>query len=202
MQALYNQLFVLYIFIFLGWLLGTVKKDAESKSSLLSFLLVNLFFPCKLFLNFSKNFTTTYLRENYMTLFLSVGILLVLVMLGQLIPKLLTKKSYEQKVYSYNTTISNYAYFGYVLVEETLGAAAMNNMMVFCIPLSLYCYTFGVAMLKNQKISLKSLFNTMTVSIAAEMNGVFIFVRLVSFVSIEVSSGRKSAYCVTSVTSS
>ena len=43
---------------------------------------------------------------------------------------------------------------------------------------------------------------SVTVSIAAEMNGVFIFVREVSLVSSEVSSGRKSAYCVTSVTSS
>ena len=43
---------------------------------------------------------------------------------------------------------------------------------------------------------------SVTVSIAAEMNGIFIVVRLVSFVSSEASSGRKSAYCVTSVTSS
>ena len=43
---------------------------------------------------------------------------------------------------------------------------------------------------------------SVTVSIAADMNGTFIFVRLVSLVSSEVSSGRKSAYCVTRVTSS
>ena len=43
---------------------------------------------------------------------------------------------------------------------------------------------------------------SVTVSIAADMNGTFILVRLVSFVSRDVSSGRKSAYCVTSVTSS
>ena len=43
---------------------------------------------------------------------------------------------------------------------------------------------------------------SVTVSIAAEMNGIFIVVRLVSFVSRDASSGRKSAYCVTSVTSS
>ena len=43
---------------------------------------------------------------------------------------------------------------------------------------------------------------SVTVSIAAEMKGIFIVVRLVSFVSSDASSGRKSAYCVTSVTSS
>ena len=165
MSALFEQLFVLYLFIFLGWLLGKLKKGVADKSSLLSFLLVNLFFPCKLFLNYANNFTVSYIRQNYMTLFISTGILLVLVLIGQLLPKMLTKHSYERKVYSYNTTITNYAYFGYVLVEQVFGEAAMNNMMVYCIPCSLYCYTFGVSMLMDRKVSAKSLCNTITISI-------------------------------------
>ena len=166
MSTLFEQLFVLYLFIFLGWLLGKLKKDAAEKSGLLSFLLVNLFFPCKLFLNYADRFTVSYVRQNYMTFFISTGILLILVLIGQLLPRLLTKHSYERKVYSYNTSIANYAYFGYVLVEQVFGPAAMNNMMVCCIPASLYCYTFGVSMLMDKKVSGKSLLNTITVSIA------------------------------------
>lgn len=166
MDALFQQLFVLYLFIFLGWLLGRLKKDAAQKSSLLSFLLVNLFFPCKLFLNYAKRFTVEYIRLNYMSFFIAAGILAVLVLIGELLPRQLTKHSYERKVYSYNTTITNYAYFGYVLVEQVFGPAAMNNMMVFCIPLSLYCYTFGVSKLMDRKVSLRSLLNTITITIA------------------------------------
>ena len=165
MGALFNQLLVLYLFIFLGWLLGRIKKDAAQKSSLLSFLLVNLFFPCKLFLNYAEHFTVAYIRQNYLTLFITIGILAVLALIGELFPALLTRHSYERKVYSYNTTITNYAYFGYVLVEQVFGPAAMNNMMVFCIPLSLYCYTFGVSKLMDRKVSLKALCNTITISI-------------------------------------
>jgi len=172
MSALFEQLFVLYLFIFLGWLLGKRKKEAAEKSNILSFLLVNLFFPCKLFLNYANHFTVSYLRQNYLTLFISTGILLVLVLFGHLLPRLLTKHSYERKVYSYNTTITNYAYFGYVLVEQVFGEAAMNNMMVFCIPCSLYCYTFGVSLLMDRKVSFKSLLNTITVSIAWALYGV------------------------------
>lgn len=166
MNALFKQMFVMYFFIFTGWLLGRIKKDAAQKSGLLSFLLVNLFLPCKLFLNYADRFTVEYIRQNYMTLFIAAGILAVLVLIAQLLPRLLTRHSYERKVYSYNTTIANYAYFGYVLVEQVFGPAAMNNMMVFCIPLSLYCYTFGVAKLMDRKASVKSLCNTITVSIA------------------------------------
>jgi predicted permease len=167
MSTLYGQLMTLYLFIFAGWLLGKAKKDAAEKSSVLSFVLVNLFLPAKVFLNFATNFTVSYVQTNYMTLFIATGILLVLVVLGHNVPKLLTKNSYERKVYNYSTSISNYAYFGYVLVEQVLGPAAMNNLMVFCIPFSIYCYTAGVAMLKNQKLSIKTLFNTVTVSLAA-----------------------------------
>ncbi len=165
MSALFEQLIVLYLFIFLGWLIGKLKKGAADKSSLLSVLLVNFFFPCKIFLNYAENFTVSYIQQNYMTLFISIGILLVMVLIGQLLPRMLTKHSYERKVYSYNTTITNYAYFGYVLVEQVFGPAAMNNMMVFCIPCSIYCYTFGVSMLMDRKLSLKSLCNAITISI-------------------------------------
>lgn len=166
MSVLFEQLFMLYLFIFLGWLLGKLKKDVAEKGNVLSFLLVNLFFPCKLFLNYANHFTVSYIQQNYMTLFISTGILLVLVLIAQVLPRLLTRHSYERKVYSYNTSITNYAYFGYVLVEQVFGPAAMNNMMVFCIPFALYCYTFGVSMLMNRKLSIKSLLNTITVSIA------------------------------------
>lgn len=158
---------MLYAFVFLGWLLGRLRKDTGEKSNLLSYLLVNLFLPCKLFLNFATNFTVGYIQQNYMTLFISTGILLVLVALGALIPRFITKHPYEQKVYNYNTSISNYAYFGYILVEQVFGSAAMNNIMVFCIPFSLYCYTFGVSLLMDRKVSPKALLNTITISIAA-----------------------------------
>ena len=165
MKALYEQLFMLCLFIFLGWLLGALKKDAAQKSGLLSFLLVNLFFPCKIFLSYANNFTVDYIQRNYMTLLISTGILLLMVILGQFLPKILTKDSYQRKLYNYSTSITNYGYFGYVLVGEVFGTAAMNNMMVYCIPCSLYCYTFGVSLLLNKKASIKTLFNTITVSI-------------------------------------
>ena len=59
MGSLFNQLFVLYLFIFLGWLLGRLKKGTGEKSGLLSVLLVNLFFPCKLFLSYAEHFTVS-----------------------------------------------------------------------------------------------------------------------------------------------
>ena len=166
MAALMRQLMVLYIFIVAGLILGRWRKDMAQKSSVLSFLLVNLLLPCKMFLNFSRNFTISYLQNNYVTIFISLGILVLLILAGSVVGKLLSRDKYGQKVYNYSTTVANYAFFGYVLVENTLGEAAMNDMMVFCLPIALYCYTFGVSLLMDKKVSFKSLCNVTTIAIA------------------------------------
>lgn len=166
MAVLLKQMLVLYIFIIAGIVLGRWRKDMAQKSSILSFLLVNLLLPCKMFLNFSRNFTVSYLRNNYVTVFIALGILGLLILAGVLVGKLLTKDQYARKVYNYSTTVANYAFFGYVLVENAFGEAAMNDMMVFCLPIALYCYTFGVAQLMDKKVSAKSLCNVTTIAIA------------------------------------
>ena len=167
MEALVKQLLVLYTFIIVGVILGKWRKDMAGKCDLLSFLTVNMLLPCKMFLNFSKNFTVTYLQNNYITIFISVGILCLLLLIGGLAGKLLSPKDeYGQKIYKYSVVVSNYAYFGYVLMENAFGEAALNDMMVFCIPFALYCYTFGVALLIDKKVSIKSLCNPTTIAIA------------------------------------
>lgn len=169
MEALIKQLLVLYIFIIAGVILGKWRKDMAQRSSLLSFLLVNLLLPAKMFLNFSKNFTVSYLQNNYITIFISLGVLVLLVLAGNGIGKLLSKDRYQRKVISYSITVANYAYFGYVLVENVLGEAALNDMMVFCLPIAVYCYTLGVGLLMDQKASIKSLCNPTTIAIAVGM---------------------------------
>ena len=169
MEALVKQLLVLYSFIIAGILLGRWRKDMADKSSLLSFLTVNLLLPCKMFLNFSRNFTVSYLQNNYITIFISLGFLGLMILAGGLVGKLLSRDGYGQKVYNYSTTVANYAFFGYVLVESVFGEAALNDMMVFCLPFALYCYTFGVALLMDKPVSFRSLCNPTTIAIALGM---------------------------------
>lgn len=164
MGALIEQLCVLYIFIIVGFYLGKKRPDAANNSGILSYVLVNVFFPAKIFLNFSTNFTVDYLKNNYLCVFIGIGLLVLMLVLGIGVAKVLGRTAYEKKVYVYSTAVSNYAYLGYVLVGEALGDAAMNNLMVFCIPVSIFCNTFGIAMLMDKKINLKNLFQPVTVA--------------------------------------
>ena len=164
MGALIEQLFVLYIFIIVGFYLGKKKPDMANHSGVLSFVLVNVFFPAKTFLNFSTNFTVEYVQNNYISVFIALLLLVLMLTLGAPVALLLGRTKYEKKVYVYSTAISNYAYLGYSLVGEALGSAAMNNLMSFCIPISIYCNTVGIAMLMDKKINFKNLFQPVTVS--------------------------------------
>lgn len=169
MGATISQLMILFAFILCGFIIGRIKRIPREKSSILSVLLVNLLLPAKIFLNFSQQCTLEYFTKSYPTLFISTAFLLLLVFVSWLISKPLTKHPYERKVYRYSFAISNYAYLGYVFVENTLGAAALTDMILFCIPFAFYTYTFGYSLLSNKPKSWKNMITPMTVAIALGM---------------------------------
>ena len=167
--ATFSQLAILFIFILCGFAVGKIKKIPREKSSVISALLVNVFLPAKIFLNFSEQCTLDYFSESYPTLIVSTALLLLLVLFSLGLSRLLTKERYERKVYRYSFAISNYAYLGYVFVENTLGKTALTDMILFCIPFAFYTYTFGYTLLSNQSGSWKKLINPMTVVIVFGM---------------------------------
>ncbi len=165
LRTILEQLFVLYTFLLIGWGFGKLKKDLASHTQILSFLLVNLFLPAKVFNSFSKNFTTDYITHNYTTVFISTGLLLLLVAVSLGLSKLLTKEPYEQKVFRYSLTLANYAYMGYALVEDIDGGRVLTNLILFCIPFAIYTYSFGYMLLTESGRSFKKLFNPITCAI-------------------------------------
>ena len=169
MGATISQLIILFAFILFGIVIGKIKHVSREKSSILSLLLVNVFLPAKIFLNFSQQCTLSYFTKSYPTLFVSIAFLFLLVLISWLISKPLTKHPYERKVYRYSFAISNYAYLGYVFVENTLGEKALTDMVLFCIPFAFYTYTFGYSLLSNKPKSWKNIITPMTVAIALGM---------------------------------
>lgn len=169
MLEVFKQLLVLYVFLFIGWVFGKKKKALSSHSELISFLLVNLFLPAKVFLSFSKNFTVSYFTERATTVIFSLSMLLMLVAVAIPISKLFSKDRHDQNVYRYSMTLSNYAYLGYVLIEDVFGTSGLTNLILFCIPFAIYTYSFGYSMLTGKEKSLKKLLNPMMIAIALGM---------------------------------
>lgn len=167
MRVVVEQLLILYVFLFLGWLLGRLKKEQAAKSGLLSLLIVNVFLPCKIFLSLSSNFTVSYIKEKYQLVLFSLVFLLLIVAVVPLVARLFAKRDYEKQIYRYSLTLSNYSYMGYVLVESLFGAAGLIDQILFCIPFALYTYTFGFWMLTNSGKSLRRMVNPLIISMLA-----------------------------------
>ncbi len=165
MLIILKQLLILYVFLFFGYAFGKWKSEINNHTGILSFLLVNLFLPSKVFNTFAKNFTVSYITQNGKTIIISVALLLFLVLFSLLVAKLLTKEKYEQKVYRYSLTLSNYAYMGYALCESLFGEGGLTDLILFCIPFAIYTYTFGYSMLTGQGKTLKKLVNPLNASI-------------------------------------
>ena len=169
MLTVLRQLFVLYTFLGLGFFFGRWKKGQTEHTGLLSFLLVNLFLPAKVFGTFSKNFTVSYLRDNSLTVLASLSLLAILALLSLPLSRLLSKSPFERNVYRYSLTVSNYAYMGYVLAEELFGEQGLTDLILFCIPFAIYTYTVGYALLTGKGVTWRRVVNPMMIAVLCGM---------------------------------
>ncbi len=165
MKNVFINLAILYAFLFVGWLLGKLKKDKATNADVLSILIVNVFLPCKVFNTFANNVSVPFIKERWYLLLASITLLIILCIVAKLTAKLFTKNEYEQKVYTYSVPITNYAYLGYALIDSVFGELFLSQFMFFALPFVFYTYTFGYTLLTGGKNVAKRLLNPITVAI-------------------------------------
>ena len=156
MIALVENLSVLLIFAFAGWLLGKRRILSSENLRMLSVLEIWVFLPCNCLRSFAKNFTVEYIREKYPLILISAGIIVVLTLVNAFVVPRLVKGAYLQKVIRYTLTLPNYGYVGYPLIQSVYGELMLLNAQVFAIPMSIYSGSDGYRLLTNaDSVSLK-----------------------------------------------
>jgi len=167
MQALAENVLVLLIFSFIGWLLGNRHLLSTQNLRILSVLEVWVFLPCNSLNSFSRNFTAEYVRERYMLILISACILLALILLNYLlVPRFISGK-YHQNVIKYTLTVPNFGYVGYPLVQSVYGDIMLLNAQVFAIPMTIYLSTEGYRSLTNaDSVSLRKIISPSLVGMA------------------------------------
>lgn len=192
MIVILRQVSILYLFLAIGWLFGKKDSRLASHAQILSFLMVNLFLPCKVVLNLSENFTRQDLKEQWIVLVFSLVLVVALHFLSKLIARFLGKEDYERTVYEYSLVISNSGYMGYALIESVFGGEVLSDMIIYCVPFSFYTYTVGFLKLSGSKIQIKKLLNPMT---AALVIGVVLGVAGISLPDVLLSVMSTSSAC-------
>lgn len=166
MTVVFGQVLVLFIFALVGYALSRTGRVKSEYAGILSAILVNVFFPCKVFRSFASNISVQTLTERYPSILVCAAVLTVIATAATFVAKLLAKEEYEGRVLKYSMIIANSGYMGYALVESLYGDTALFEMMIYAIPVSVYTYTGGYCLLLKKKLTVKKLINPVTVAMA------------------------------------
>lgn len=169
MGIVLEQVFILFIFLGIGYLFGKTGIVKHSHAKIISVLLTNLILPCRVFNAISSGFTVEYIKNYYVMLLISLGLVVLFLVLGSLASDLFTKNAYERKVYIYTLVTPNFGYMGYALAEGIFGASGLLNFIVFSLPMSFFVYTLGFSLLTNRRFSLKRILNPIIIALALGM---------------------------------
>ena len=109
MGVVFYQVFILFAFAVIGYVLGKTKKADVWQSKLLSVLSVYVFLPANVFRTFSSNFTRGYLEEKYYFVLLSTAVLLCIIFISKVVSKWFCWEGFQRSVYQYSLTIQYFA---------------------------------------------------------------------------------------------
>lgn len=176
MFVIFEQVFTLFAFALAGFALSKFKIVKTEHTQILSGILVYVFSTSNVFKTFVANFNVEYITQRWYLILISAIVLVVLAIAARYGSTLFSKEKYVRQSYEYTMVVPNYGYMGYALCESLLGLAALLDMVIFALPLSVYVYTKGYSMLTKREMSLKKLLNAniiaMLIGAAVGLSGI------------------------------
>ena len=156
-----NNVGTLLVYIAVGYLLRRWHKLPDHAGRVLSLLCVMLFTPAYNIINISNSLRLDVIGQKLQLLGWGCVCIAVLILLGRLIAKPLSHSPMEKSSLTYAFTFSNYGYFGYPVIEGVFGSAMLGDFIVFAVPISLLCTSYGYVLFKNDEgFSLRRLLKT------------------------------------------
>ena len=156
-----SKVSMLLIFIGMGYLLRRTRKLPDNAGRVLSLLTTLIFSPAYTIKNLSSTLDPSQLSDQVLLIGYGLVFILAVIGLAYLLAKPLARNDFERRTCVYAFSIPNYGYFGYPLVEGVFGSAVLGQLMIFGLPLSIACNTFGYLLFaKDGKLTLKKIFTT------------------------------------------
>lgn len=166
-SATLNQMFVLFLFMALGFFLNFKKILPQNASVTISRLETNVLVPCLVFNTFYKYCTIENITQKWTYIVYGTALMILSIIIGIILAKLFTKDNYLKKIYTYSFAVANFSFMGNAVVLGIFGEKILFDYMIFTLPLCLYVYSFGTASLipnNNNKFSLKAFLNPICIS--------------------------------------
>ena len=163
---------VLFICIAVGFILKKFNLLPDNANSVMSKLENWVFCPALTISTFMTRCTVSNLKENYSLILYCIGTGIVAFGIAVFLARLFVRKRcYERNVYKYALMIGNIGFMGDPIVLGLFGQDMLFLYKLFCLPLSILIYTWGISVLipeeKGNKKggALKRLINPLFVSL-------------------------------------
>lgn len=142
-QALINQILVLFALILIGYAAQKAKLLPEETGKVISDLVINISNPCTILYSV---FTSDRLLSNgQVLLFLGITTLVYIgtMLIAIPVPKILRVKSSQAGMYRYMTVFGNVGFLGIPVLRALMGADAVFLCSILNIVFNLSVYTYG-----------------------------------------------------------
>lgn len=146
-----NNVGTLLIFITAGYILRRSRKLPEEAGKVMSLLCVLIFSPAYSILNLSKNVRIENMNSNLTLLGFGVAFAVVSVATGLLLGRRIGRSPMDKSSLTYAFTFPNYGYFGYPVIEGVFGTAMLGEFLVFAMPMSILCCSYGYVLFQKEK---------------------------------------------------
>lgn len=155
--ATVSPMLTMFVCIMIGFVLHKIKLLPDNAPLLLSKLCLFVALPARIVVSFIHCTLVSVLSQASTVLYGLVAVLVSFV-LSKPLSGLFTKDVEQRKLYRYSMFSANFGYLGNAIVPAIMGEGTMAAFLMFCMPLNIGVYTWGIQSLipegKGEKKSL------------------------------------------------
>lgn len=170
--ATLSPMLTLFLCIAIGFIFAKTKILPDSASKTMAKMETWIFCPALSFMTMARNCTTETIRTHATNIVLSsISVAIAMGIAIGLSRFFVKENTPERGVYAYALAFANSGYIGDPIVLALFGDAVLSYYKLFCLPLSLVIYTWGISVLtpktEGKGSAFKRLLNAPTIAMLA-----------------------------------
>lgn len=169
-QSTVAPLLMMFFCIIIGYVLNKMNLLPENTDTVLSKMETYVLVPALNISTFMNYCSVQSLASHHRLIIVSTILITAAVGLSYPLSKLFSKDSYQRNVYKYALAFGNFGFLGNAIVPMILGEDALYPYLLFCMPINVMCYVWGLSILiphkdNSKKAAWKNLLNPCVISI-------------------------------------
>ena len=142
-----SPMLMMFSCLVIGYLLSKFKILPDNSATVLSRLSLYAFLPALNISTLMKYGTVEILKEQGFYVLIGGILVVVAAAISYPLSKIFHKDGYQRNIYKYALTFANFGFVGNAIVPIILGEEALFTFLLFTIPLSIACNSWGLSLM-------------------------------------------------------